>query len=169
MKRFSMIALLLALGLLLTGVLPALAKGGPGGPGRHGGPGWRQDDRLRDDAREVLQRTSRVLRAAQDAASRSRRYDRRGLGQAFGQQRYAQDEYRKRDYRDAIYHSLRARELAMEILRRNRGRMDRGWDFDDRERRYRRDAPSDRDLDTKIRGFIIGDDDATHFSIEFNF
>lgn len=177
MKR-SIMVWMLATGLLLTGVLPAAAKGfnGPGhpggpGPGWHGkgpGPGWQQDNRLREDARQVMFRTANVLKMAQVSANRFRD-NRRGLGQAFAQQRYAQDLYSRGNYRDAIFHSLRARELALEIIRRNRGSIQHDWEFNDWELRYRHEAPSDHDLDGGIHGFFMGDDDAVHFNIEFNF
>jgi hypothetical protein len=58
--------------------------------------------------------------------------------------------YLKHQYRDAIFHSLRARNIAFEIIKANHRKYDPGYDWNDIEDGYMPYTPHDNDLDLKI-------------------
>ena len=151
MKR-SIVAAILSVVLVLTAIFPVLAA--------------RHQRISRDDAREVLRRTNVVIREAQRVARNH--HNRAGLGKAIGQQRYAIRVYQQHQYQDAVYHSLRARRLAIQVIRSCHGRMPHETEYTWAERRYRSDSPDDDDLDLRIRGVIVDDDSAVSVWIEFN-
>ncbi|TCL64243.1 hypothetical protein EDC14_101949 [Hydrogenispora ethanolica] len=135
---------------------------GPGhrydGPGRYDkGPGGPGDRRVRDDARFVIHRTAQVIDDAQAAARRGHRP--MGLAQAVAHQRWARDLYWKGAYRDAIYHSLRARNIAFQVLENNRGWVRREYRRDNMEEVYFRSSPRDKDLDLSLGMIKVGRDD----------
>ncbi len=116
-------------------------------------------------ARHVIRRTAVVLAAAQRAAARGHKYA--GLALAVGHQRYARRMYVNGRYLDAILHSLRARELAIAVLRRNGAALVREAVLDNLEKGYTRSAPPGKDLDTRIAGEDLGtDEDAAKAKIE---
>ncbi len=172
MKKWY-IGIMLAL-FVGTCSLSALAYRGPGpgprpghGPGPGPGPGPAFHERqAREDARFVIHRTALVLDDAQTAARRHRRYN--GLGMAVAHQRRAQDLYRQGLYRDAIFHSLRARNIAFEVIQNNRERIRPEFRRDTLEDRYYHDSPRDNDLDLNMGMIKIDRDDAV-ISLHLNF
>ena len=107
-------------------------------------------------ARQAYRTTAMVLMEAQDAARMGHNYQ--GLNRAFGHQRLARDYYYTRNFQISIQHSLRARQIAYNIIERNSYGMERrngfrrrghGERFDDFEMRYSREMSQD-DLDEKV-------------------
>jgi hypothetical protein len=125
----------------------------------------RQRVRERDDARYVINRTASVILRAQ-RISRAKHYY-FGFARSVAHQNKARELFKAGFYRDAIFHSLRARTLAMNVIRGNQDNWS-GYSRDDREERYSRACPSDRDLDVKIDWTKTGKDDAV-VHIQFNF
>ena len=116
----------------------------PPGPPPH----VREQQRLREDARVVIERTTFVLREAQHVAKRYHYTS--GMAKAVAHQQKAHDLYRHGNYREAIFHSLRARDLAFQIIRGNRQSYHKDYYWNDMEMRYRKDYPKDKDLDVRI-------------------
>ncbi len=114
-------------------------------------------------ARQVYRRTAEVLVAAQDSTRRRHRYE--GLSQAIRHQRIAKDYYYTRNYQLSINHSLRARELAYDVIERNNRRYHRP-SFDRIEMRYWRNARQ-ADLDSKA-GRGHNDDDEVSVKLKIN-
>jgi hypothetical protein len=126
----------------------------------HNGP----HQQIREDARYIIHRSAMVLFAARRAAERGHRYF--GLARAFAHQQKARELYEDGSYREAIFHSLRARDLAFQIIRENREKPGREFFRDDLEDRYTREAPRDNELDLRINLHNIGSDDE---AVRFNF
>jgi hypothetical protein len=132
-------------------------------PPRH----QRQYVHEREDARHVILRTAKVLFDAQRAVIHGRRSV--GLALAVSMQSKARQLYFGRDYRNAIFYSLRARDIAFRIIRDNRSRVKPEFFHDGIEKRYTHNRPRDEDLDKRHDRRRIGsDDDAVHFTIEFD-
>jgi hypothetical protein len=146
---------------------PGNFNGGPGkfndGPSKfNGGP----RHQIREDARQIIHRTAMVLVEAQQAVQRKHNFF--GLARSFAHQQKAQELYRDGSYRDAIFHSLRARELAIQVIRENRGRLRPEFNRDEMEQRYSRDIPRDEELDRRLDKSKVGrDEDTVH--LHFNF
>ena len=124
----------------------------------------RQRMKERDDARYVINRTATVIFRAQRSARTGHYY--RGFARIIAHQNKARDLFRAGLYQEAIFHSLRARRLAMEVIRGNRDNWS-GYTRDDREDSYRRTAPRDNDLDLRIDWNKVGKDDAV-VNIQFH-
>lgn len=160
------------IGLMLAVMVVGFSVGIYAKPGKgHDKPGkyyyGESRNQSRNDARYIINRTSRVLSDAQRAADRRHRYF--GLGRAVAHQQKARDLYRYGSYRDAIFHSLRARDLAFQVIEQNRERPHREFYRDDMEERYGRSAPRDRDLDVQLDVTKIGKDDAmVHLRLDFD-
>lgn len=132
-------------------------------PPRH----QRQYVHEREDARHVILRTAKVLFDAQRAVIHGRRSV--GLALAVSMQSKARQLYFGRNYRNAIFYSLRARDIAFRIIRDNRSRVKPEFFHDGIEKRYTHNRPRDEDLDKRHDRRRIGsDDDAVHFTIEFD-
>ncbi len=119
-----------------------------------------QNQRIREDAGYVIHRTAEAVYAAQRSVQKHR-HNRRNhvqLKLAVAHQRRARELYMKGFYRDAINHSLRARNLAFEVLQANREKPRREYYRDSREEEYGRNAPKDKDVDIKIDITKVGDD-----------
>jgi hypothetical protein len=115
----------------------------------------------------MIPRTAPVILSAQRATGHRHRYQ--GLSRAIAHQETARDCYRERRYKDAIYHSLRAREIAFGIIEANHRRVERGYRYDDRENYYVKSAPSRNTLDVQIDSGKYGrDQDAVKFKINLN-
>jgi hypothetical protein len=128
----------------------------------------REERRLmeeREDARYIINRTASVILRAQRTARINRYYA--GFARAVAHQNKARELFLARRYREAIFHSLQARRLAMLVIRGNRENWP-GYSRDEREERYVRMAPSDRDLDIQVDWSKVGNDDAV-VHIQFNF
>lgn len=125
-----------------------------------------QDWKLKSDAGYVLERTAKTMREAQMVSRRGRRYS--GLALAIAHQQRAQELYANGSYREAIFFSLRARDLAFQIISNNHGRPQPGFGRDDREGCYN-DGPSGAELDARLDRHKMGrDKDAVHLNIEFH-
>jgi hypothetical protein len=138
-----------------------------GGSGRaYNAPGHYRE---RDDAGYIIHRTATSLFKAQQAADRGHHYY--GLGQAVAHQQKARELYWAGSYREAIYHSLRARDLAFTVMNENRERPRREYYRDDIEQDYGRSAPRAKDLDIRIDSVKVGKGDALvhlHFGLDIN-
>ena len=138
--------------------------GGPKGPVEH-----RNNNDFRNDSRYVLHRTADVINEAQRAAMRGHKNF--GLARAIFTQQHARDLYMNGDFQNAIFFSLRARNLAFDIIRANHVIV-RPEFFPDRlESKYDHQRPGDHDLDRQIdrdKGHMGRDDDAVRIKIEFN-
>lgn len=141
--------------VLVCSFATAVSAHGPGPDRRdHGrGPGMNdrrpefkehRDDREKDHAREVLGQTNDTLERAQRAARRGGYRD--GLGRAFAHQDEARELYRQGSYGRAISHSMRAREIAEDIIRINQRRDRRSYHHD-----YDRRDDLDNSINLRIR------------------
>jgi hypothetical protein len=123
----------------------------------------------RKDARFIIHRTANTIFAAQQAAARGRNYF--GLRRAIAHQQRARDLYVRGYYRDAIFHSLRARDLAFQVISENREKPSREYCYDPMENRYVQSAPRNNELDISIDTVKVGKDDALvrlHFGLDIN-
>jgi hypothetical protein len=123
----------------------------------------------RNDADYIIHRTATTIFAAQKAADYGHHYY--GLGQAVAHQQKARELYWDGSYREAIYHSLRARDLAFQVIVANRERPRREYYRDEMEDRYNQTAPKGKQLDIGIDTVKIGIDDAVvklHFGLDIN-
>lgn len=126
-----------------------------------------RDNQERDDAGYILHRSAMLVFDAQKAAEHGHHY--KGLAWAIGNQQRARELYLGGQYRDAIFHSLRARDLAIQIIRENRGNLRREFLRDGREDGYAHNAPRGEDLDVKLDMHKIGRDDAiVHLKFELD-
>jgi hypothetical protein len=87
------------------------------------------------------------------------------LAQAVSHQQKARRLYMSGFYQDAIFHSLRARRIAIHVIEMNKGKWNGSWDS--REEWYIRFSPHDNDLDVKLN-FTFGDKDAVRISIDLD-
>lgn len=129
-------------------------------------PDFHDQRRLRDDARYIIHRTSEVIMEAQNAARRNHYAN--GLSKAVAHQDWARNLYMRGNYRDAIYHSMRARNIAYQILRENRSPRRYNNDWDDREYGYRDYAPQDDDLDLQINWKLKTDDETIYLRLNLD-
>jgi hypothetical protein len=138
-----------------------------GGPGKfYGPPGHFQE---RKDAGFIIHRTAVTIFGAQRAADHGHHY--LGLGQAVSHQQKARELYEAGYYREAIYHSLRARDIAFQIMAANREKPRHEYYRDETENNYGRNAPKDKELDIRIDSVKVGKDDAVvhlHFGLDIN-
>lgn len=162
--------------LVVTGSLGIVeAKHGKGydDRDRHEGPGYSawapgHQKKVRNDAGYVIHRTAEVIYAAQGAANRGHHYY--GLSQAVAHQQKARELYLDGFYQDAIFHSLRARDIAFQVIDRNRVRPPHDYEYDEMEASYHRSAPRASELDLKIDSIKIGDKGAVriHIGLDIN-
>jgi hypothetical protein len=115
------------------------------------------DDHEREDGRYIVHRTAMVVFAAQRSAEQGHHF--LGFTQVIAHQQRAQELYMQGSYREAIFHSLRARELAIQIIGENHGRCEREFFRDEREENYYHSAPRDNELDMKLDMKKMGKDD----------
>jgi hypothetical protein len=122
---------------------------------------------MQEDARQIIHRTAMVLLEAQRAVKYKHFYF--GLARSFAHQQKAQELYKAGSYQDAIFHSLRARELAIQVIRENRGRLRPEFYRDEMEQRYARGIPRDEELDRRLDRSKVGkDDDVIHLHFDFD-
>jgi hypothetical protein len=121
---------------------------------------------IREDARYVIHRSAMVIFAARRAVEYRHRYF--GLARAIAHQQRARELYENGSYREAIFHSLHARELAIQIIRGNRGKMRPDFFRDEKEERYARDLPRDSELDLRVKEKVGNDDDAVHWKFDLD-
>jgi hypothetical protein len=121
----------------------------------------------REDARYIIHRTAETIFSAQQAAERGRHYI--GLRRSIAHQQRARRLYMAGAYREAIYHSLRARDIAFQVIAQNQGRPRREYYRDDMENHYVQTAPRNNDLDIRIDSVKVGKEDALvrlHFGLD---
>jgi hypothetical protein len=166
---------LMLLTFLVTGSIGIYAKhyrydDGPPGRYYYGPPGPPPQRSERRDAAYIIHRTATTISGAQVAAENGHQYD--GLGLAIAHQRRARDLYWEGAYREAIYHSLRARDLAFHVMAINRERPHQEYYFDDLEDRYAQSAPESNKMDISISSVkVLGKGDALvrlHFGLDIN-
>ena len=150
MKRLLICSLILSFILALG--IPATLAAQPGPVQKH--------------ARYVIHRTAVVLVAAQKAALKGGDYA--GLGRAVAHQNHARKLFRDGFYVDAIYHSLRARAIAADVITRNKADLVAEARLDTLESRYAKKSPPDQDLDLAIKVKIDDDHTAAKLQIELD-
>jgi hypothetical protein len=101
------------------------------------------------DARHVIGRSAAIVLTAQRFAAQGQKYQRLGL--AVAHQVYSRELYMSGFYFEAISHSIRARVLAANIIKQNKGESLIGALFDRMEEKYAQEIPSGRELDQKLR------------------
>jgi len=119
---------------------------------------------VRTDARHVISRSAVVIAAAQKAAKLGNQY--MGLGKAVAHQRFARILFRNGYYFRAIAHSLRARALAVEVIRLNKAAIVEEAALDQKEQNYTPKLPSDKDLDQKVEKDLGKDDAAADIGVD---
>jgi hypothetical protein len=100
----------------------------------------------RDASKTLLDRTNMVLLAAQAELKAGQVYT-GNLAKAIAHQRYATELWVQGNFTDAIYHSRRARILALSVINLNNGVVKADYDFNKEEQRYIRQTPHDEQLD----------------------
>ncbi len=127
---------------------------------------WEREQREREnsDARYTIRRTASIITLAQ----RNARINFVGLALVVAHQQRATDLYRAGFYREAIFHSLRARRLAITIITKNKV-VWRDPVVDTREESYYRVAPRDNDIDLRIdRSRMAKDNEAVKIIINID-
>jgi hypothetical protein len=119
------------------------------------------DRQEREKARRVLNETHDVLDRAQREAARGG-YD-EGLGRAFTHQQEAKDYFRRDHYDWAISHSMRARDIAKEIIAIN-GEKRR----EPKKELPHRDFSKHDDVDNSIDLKLIGDKAALKIKLKLD-
>jgi hypothetical protein len=140
--------LLLSLVLLSAAMMPVLAA--------------RPVERIH--ARHVVNRTALVIIAAQKAARTGHEY--LGLGRSVAHQRFARQLFREGFYFRAIIHSLRARTLAVNVIRRNKAELIKEATLDKIESSYAQKSPPDQELDQQVEKDTEKDDSAVDINID---
>lgn len=102
--------------------------------------------RERAQSRQVLRRTGVLIIAARDSIRIG--HNTAGFGLAYSHQLYAKRQFKAGRYQRAMFHSLRARLLAVEVILANK-KESRLYDamYDRLEARYASQAPSEAELD----------------------
>ena len=161
---FSVLVLACAFNVMAE---PGKFHGGNGGPNKFNN-GHNQRNQERDDARYILHRTAMVVFDAQRILEhRNRRSF--GFAQVIANQQKAKELFLNGFYRDAIFHSLRARELAFQIIKRNGERHRREFSRDEMEERYAHNSPRGEELDLRLNlGKLGKDDDVVHFKLDID-
>jgi hypothetical protein len=131
---------------------------------------WERESSEQEDARYIIHRTAPVIYLAQRAVQ-FRGYS-SGLAIMIAHQQRAHQLFEAGFHQQAIFHSLRARRLAIIIILGNGGK----WfglpaNRDEREESYGYIAPRDNELDLRLDINNIGkDDEAIHimFNLDIN-
>lgn len=147
MKKYSAI-LLLSLVLLSAAIMPVLAA--------------RPMERIH--ARQVIKRSALVIIAAQKAARTGHEYA--GLGKSVAHQKFARRLFREGFYFRAITHSLRARTIAVNVIRRNKAEVIKEATLDKIEKIYAQKCPPDKELDREVENDAEKDEPAVDINID---
>jgi hypothetical protein len=140
-------------------------------PGKfHEGPGkFRNapEHQIRGDAGYIIHRTATVFFDTQRAVEHGHRNF--GYARAIAYQQKARELYLAGAYQDAIFFSLRARDLAFQVIEGNRERPRREFYRDEMEERYRHDSPRDEELELRIdHRKVVRDDDVVRLHFDFD-
>lgn len=146
--RKSYIALFLSLVFLAISIMPVFA----GRPLE------------RNHARHVFRRTALVIVTAQKAAREGKQYV--GLGKSIAHQRFARQLYKEGFYFRAVTHSLRARTIAIQVIRRNKAELIKEATLDKIENIYYQKMPPNEHLDRQVAQNSDKDESAVDIDIE---
>lgn len=102
-----------------------------------------------EETGNLINRSAAIIRTAQRFAVEGKKYD--GLGLSVGHQLYARQLYMEGDYPNAGFHSLRARRLAAGVISLNKNSIINEALYNRNEERLVRNAPSDRELDRRLK------------------
>lgn len=115
------------------------------------------------EAMNVINRSAAIIRTAQRFAVEGGKYS--GLGSSLGHQLYARQLYHQGDYQNAGFHSLRARELAAQVISLNKSSLINEALYNRNEERLVRSSPSGQELDRRLKGAgvtVPDDQEAAH-------
>ncbi len=115
----------------------------------------------REDARRIIGRTAAVILTAQQVATQGEKN--KGLGLSVSHQVYAVGLFRQGLYSEAVFHSLRARVLAAQVIKQLKDAL-----YDRMEEKYVQESPAASELDQKVRESntgIISDQEALNTSL----
>lgn len=105
---------------------------------------------MRMKARKVLKRTTVVIFAAHKKVKQNKVHTGH-LARAVAHQRLAKRLFMRRKFRRAIAHSRYARRLAFIAIQKNKGTVDKSWEFNKEENEGMSDLPSDTELDKELK------------------
>ncbi len=122
---------------------------------------------MNSDARYIIHRTSTIVSSAQQMANIGHQYYQ--LAQAVGHQQKSIELYKNGLYRDAIFHSLRARNIAFQIIDDNLERLHQDFSPDRTEMFYNHNIPRDEELDRRLnRNQMYKDEDTSRMKFELD-
>ncbi len=104
---------------------------------------------VKAEARHVIGRSAAIVLTAQRFAAQGQKYQRLGL--AIAHQVYARKLYGGGVYTEAIYHSLRARVLAANVIKQNKGESLIGALYDRMEEKFAQETSPAQELDQKLK------------------
>ncbi|MCS6823098.1 MAG: hypothetical protein NZ529_02295 [Cytophagaceae bacterium] len=97
-------------------------------------------------AKAAIAKTNRAIYVALKAVKTNKVYS-GNLGKAIKHQRYAKKLYINGEYAKSFYHTRRARMLAREALKANRGTANLDFNESAEEKEFAKDSPSDGESD----------------------
>ncbi len=103
---------------------------------------------VKQHAKQAYRTTAEILVEAQDTARIGRDYQ--GLSSAFTHHRLARNHYYARNFQTSIQHSIRARQIAYQVIERNNHRIER-WERINQRRHRRRVHSEARYSDYELR------------------
>jgi regulator of extracellular matrix RemA (YlzA/DUF370 family) len=119
-------------------------------------------DQAQVDASYIISRTAVVLTDVQRIPGHKA-----GLAQAVAHQQKARELFMNQAFREGIYHSLRARKLAFQIIQKNGEKLRPEFFLEAKERSYSNDSPKGAELDHRLeQSKIISDEEAAYIRIE---
>ena len=121
-------------------------------------------DQVQIDARYIICRSAMALTDVQSIPG-----IKYGLAQAIAHQQKARELYMNHNYRDAIFHSLRARIIAFQIIEKHKEKLRPELFLEEMERHYNKDRPEDFELDGRLDRRRVGkDEEAVYIRIELD-
>jgi hypothetical protein len=104
----------------------------------------------RERSKEILHRTAFVITEAHRTVNEHHVYT-GDLARAIAHQHYARELYHSGEFLKAIYHSRRARALAVRAIEANHGIVPKDIGYTHEDEEFFRSAPPDNELDAHIR------------------
>lgn len=116
----------------------------------------------------IINRSAAIIRTAQRFAAEGQKYD--GLGLSLGHQQFARKLYLQGSYTNAVFHSLRARDLAGRVISLNKSSIINEALYDRNEEKFIRSSPSGSELDRRLKEakIIISDQAAVNLDADLN-
>ena len=112
---------------------------------------------IETDAFNIVNRSAKIISDAQKAAQRLQWYN--GLGLALTEQREARKSYENGAYQDAIFYSLRARALAINLIKATQTYISQeDQTLDPVENAYAAKSPAAKDIDDKFKKKLLSRD-----------